>query len=164
MCATGYQPTLDEMVEVTFTVSRRVRRIAAHDPFELSFAEYFRQVFWGSGFDVPGDFEQVIEEITLDAIELPPGEKALLSLQLPAEFVIVMDPVTHGAQERIWSSVCSTAVSEWDCREMSISPQGVQLNLALGQTFANNQHVSGIETMSKKISGRSRSVPPRAFG
>ena len=98
MCATGYQPTLDEMVEVTFTVSRRVRRIAAHDPYELSFAEYFRQVFWGSGFDVPGDFEQVIEEITLDAIELPPGEKALLSLQLPAEFVIVMDPVTHGTQ------------------------------------------------------------------
>jgi class 3 adenylate cyclase len=40
----------------------------------------------------------VIEEITLDAIELPPGEKALLSLQLPAEFVIVMDPVTHGTQ------------------------------------------------------------------
>src|SRR5207248_10454936 len=71
MCATGYQPTLDEMVEVTFTVSRRVRRIAAHDPYELSFAEYFRQVFWGSGFDVPEDFEQVIEEITLDAIELP---------------------------------------------------------------------------------------------
>src|SRR6201987_5667270 len=96
MFATGYGPTLDEMVEVTFTVSRRVRRIAAHDPYELSFAEYFRQVFWGSGFDVPGDFEQVIEEITLDAIELPPGEKALLSLQLPAEFVIVMDPVTHG--------------------------------------------------------------------
>jgi class 3 adenylate cyclase len=86
------------MVEVTFTVSRRVRRIAAHDPYELSFAEYFRQVFWGSGFDVPEDFEQVIEEITLDAIELPPGEKALLSLQLPAEFVIVMDPVTHGTQ------------------------------------------------------------------
>src|ERR1700757_1436679 len=68
LCASGYRPTLDEMVEVTFTVSRRVRRIAAHDPYELSFAEYFRQVFWGSGFDVPEDFEQVIEEITLDAI------------------------------------------------------------------------------------------------
>src|SRR5215472_4954862 len=92
MCATGYQPTLDEMVEVTFTVSRRVRRIAAHDPHELPFNDYFRQVFWGSGFAVPEDFEQVVEEITLDAIELPPGEKALLSLQLPAEFVIVMDP------------------------------------------------------------------------
>jgi class 3 adenylate cyclase len=98
LCAAGYTPTLDEMVEVTFTVSRRVRRIAAHDPHELSLAEYFRQIFWGSGIDVPDDFEQLIEEITLDAIELPPGEKALLSLQLPAEFVIVMDPVTHRTQ------------------------------------------------------------------
>src|SRR5437899_8796355 len=94
-CAAGYTPTLDEIVEVTFTVSRRVRRIAAHDPNELPFAEYFRQVFWGSGIDVPDDFEQLIEEIVLDTVELPPGEKALLSLQLPAEFVIVLDPVTH---------------------------------------------------------------------
>src|SRR6516225_6608550 len=98
LCAAGYQPTLDEMVEVTFTVSRRVRRIAAHDPHELPFAEYFRQIFWGSGVDVPNDFEQLIEEIVLDQIELPAGEKALLSLQMPAEFVIVMDPVTHGTQ------------------------------------------------------------------
>ena len=97
-CAAGYTPTLDEVVEVTFTVSRRVRRIAAHDPDELSFAEYFRQVFWGSGIDVPDDFEQLVEEIVLDAIELPPGEKALLSLQLPAEFVIIIDPVTHATQ------------------------------------------------------------------
>src|SRR5215469_12677370 len=91
LCAAGYQPTLDEMVEVTFTVSRRVRRIAAHDPDELSFAEYFRQIFWGSGIDVPDDFEQLIEEIVLDQVEL-------LSLQLPAEFVLVSDPVTHGTQ------------------------------------------------------------------
>src|SRR6266446_1148784 len=98
LCAAGYRPTLDEMVEVTFTVSRRVRRIAAHDPHELPFAEYFRQIFWGSGIDVPDDFEQLIEEIVLDSIELPAGEKALLSLQLPAEFVIIMDPVTHGTQ------------------------------------------------------------------
>src|SRR5208283_2967983 len=98
LCAAGYTPTLDEMVEVTFTVSRRVRRIAAHDPHELPLAEYFRQIFWGSGIDPPDDLEQLIEEITLDAVELPPGEKALLSLQLPAEFVIVIDPVTHATQ------------------------------------------------------------------
>jgi len=97
-CAAGYTPTLDEIVEVTFTVSRRVRKIAAHDPDELPFNEYFRQVFWGSGFDVPDDFEQLIPDIVLDSLELPPGGKALLSLQLPAEFVIVSDPVTHGTQ------------------------------------------------------------------
>src|SRR3712207_505074 len=35
LCAAGYEPTLDEMVEVTFTVRPRVRRIAAHDPDQL---------------------------------------------------------------------------------------------------------------------------------
>src|SRR4051794_33989295 len=39
-CAAGYEPTLDEMVEVTFTISRRIRRIAGHEPDELSFFEY----------------------------------------------------------------------------------------------------------------------------
>src|SRR6266436_4719719 len=93
LCAAGYEPTLDEMVEVTFTVSPRVRRIAAHDPSQLPPAEYCRQIFWSSGRDVPDDsFGKVIDEITLDMIELPPGERALLSLTLPSEFVIVFDP------------------------------------------------------------------------
>ena len=99
LCAAGYQPTLDEMVEVTFTVSPRVRRIAAHDPDTLPVTEYFRQIFWSSGIDLPEDgLEAALEEITLDTVELPPGDKAILSLQLPAEFIIIFDPVTHGTQ------------------------------------------------------------------
>src|SRR5215475_2483794 len=46
LCACGYKPTLDEMVEVTFTVNPRVRRIAAHDPETLPEVEYYRQIFW----------------------------------------------------------------------------------------------------------------------
>src|SRR5215467_808139 len=53
LCATGYEPTLDEMVEVAFTVNPRVRRIKAHDPHSLPPWEYFRQIFWGSGVDLP---------------------------------------------------------------------------------------------------------------
>src|SRR5215218_9034330 len=98
LCAAGYEPTLDEMVEVTFTVSPRVRRVAAHDPNSLPLWDYCRQVFWGSGVDLPDDLQGIIDEITLEAIELPPGEKALLALQLPAKFVIVFDPVTHATQ------------------------------------------------------------------
>jgi class 3 adenylate cyclase len=98
LCCSGYEPTLDEMVEVTFTVSPRVRKIAAHDPDTLSIVEYFRQIFWGSCFDVPENVEEQFQEITLDAIELPPGDKAILSFQLPAEFTIVFDPVTHSTQ------------------------------------------------------------------
>jgi class 3 adenylate cyclase len=98
LCAEGYQPNLDEMVEVTFTVSRRVRKIAAHEPDELPFFEYMRQIFWASGMSIPEDLERVGEEITLDTLELPAGEKAQLSLQLPQEFLIVFEPVTHAAQ------------------------------------------------------------------
>src|SRR5437588_1081316 len=97
-CAAGYEPILDEIVEVTFTVNRRVRRISAHNPNELPFAEYFRQVFWSSAIDLPDNLDQVIEEVTLDTVELPPGEKALLSLQLPAKLVMLLDPVTHMTQ------------------------------------------------------------------
>jgi class 3 adenylate cyclase len=97
-CAAGYEPILDEIVEVTFTVNRRVRRIAAHEPNELPFTEYFRQVFWSSAIDLPEDLDQVIEETTLDTVELPPGEKALLSLQLRCELAVLLDPVTHMTQ------------------------------------------------------------------
>ena len=87
------------MVEVSFTVSPRVRRIAAHNPDELPIWEYHRQIFWGTGVDLPeDDLEAAIQQLTLDAVELPAGDKAILSLQLPAEFVIVLEPVTHAAQ------------------------------------------------------------------
>jgi class 3 adenylate cyclase len=100
LCAAGYQPTLDEMVEVTFTVAPRVRRIAAHAPHELGVIEYLRQMFWSSGVDLPDDetLARIFDEVTLEAVELPPGEKAILSLQLPAAFIIVAEPVTHAVQ------------------------------------------------------------------
>jgi class 3 adenylate cyclase len=98
LCATGYKPTLDEMVEVTFTVNPRVRRIAAHDPDTLSEVEYYRQIFWCSGIDLPETLEDSLADFTIESIELPPGGKAVMSIQLPNEFVIVFDPVTHGAQ------------------------------------------------------------------
>jgi class 3 adenylate cyclase len=95
LCAAGYTPTLDDLVEVTFTVNPRVRRIEAHDPDRLPFPEYMRQIFWGSGFDVPDDFEALMDDIAIESVELQPGEKAMLSVQLTGEFVIVFDPVTH---------------------------------------------------------------------
>jgi class 3 adenylate cyclase len=99
LCACGYEASVDEQVEVAFTVSPRVRRIAAHDPNTLPIWEYYKQVFWSSGVDFNQEsFASLSEDVVLDAIELPAGEKAVLSLQLPPEFVIVFEPVTHSAQ------------------------------------------------------------------
>jgi class 3 adenylate cyclase len=99
-CAAGYETTLDNLVEVTFTVSPRVRKIAAHNPDELPAAEYYRQVFWSSAIDLPDDIdmEKLLDEVTLEIVDLPPGERAILSLQAPAGTLIVFDPVTHTAQ------------------------------------------------------------------
>jgi class 3 adenylate cyclase len=98
LCAAGYEPTLDEMVEVTFTISPRVRRIAAHDPDRLPPFEYYRQVFFSSGVDLPENLEDLFSKALLEMVELGPGERAFMSLHLPAEFVIIFDAVTHSTQ------------------------------------------------------------------
>src|SRR6267154_5373207 len=97
-CAAGYETTLVNLVEVTFTVSPRVRKIAAHNPDELPAAEYYRQVFWSSAIDLRGDPETLLREVTLEMVDLPAGERAILSLHVPAGTLIVFDPVTHTAQ------------------------------------------------------------------
>ena len=97
LCAADYEPTLDQLVEVTFTVNPRIRRIGAHDPDSLPFAEYMRQIFWGSGAEVPEDVDVVVQNLTLDAMELGPGEKAAMSLSLPQGLIIVFDAVTHSS-------------------------------------------------------------------
>jgi len=98
LCAAGYEASVDDQVEVAFTVTPRVRRIAAHDPSTLPLWDYCRQIFWSSGVDISDEsFSRLVNEATLEAIELPPGEKAILSLQLPSQFVIVFEPVTHSA-------------------------------------------------------------------
>src|SRR5947209_7353406 len=99
LCACGYEASVDEQVEVAFTVSPRIRRIAAHDPNTLPVWEYFKQIFWSSGVDLNKEsFASLTDEVTLDTLELPAGERAVMSLKLPSDFIIVFEPVTHAAQ------------------------------------------------------------------
>jgi class 3 adenylate cyclase len=98
MCSLDCEPTLDGKVEVTFTISPRVRKIAAHEPDALPMWDYARQIFWSSRLDLPEDLSAAAEPAVLDAAELPAGERALLSLQIPEGTVIVFDAVTHTSQ------------------------------------------------------------------
>jgi class 3 adenylate cyclase len=98
LCACSYEASVDEQVEVAFTVCPQVRRIAAHDPNALPIWEYFKQVFWSSGVDFNQEsFASLSRDVVLDARELPARQKAVLSLQLPPQFIIVFEPVTHTA-------------------------------------------------------------------
>ena len=99
LCACGYLASVDEQVEVAFTVSPRVRRIGAHDPHSLPVWDYYRQMFWSSGIDLDdASLKTLTDDVTLRAVELPAGEKTTLSLDLPAEFIIIFEPVTHAAR------------------------------------------------------------------
>jgi class 3 adenylate cyclase len=97
LCATAYTPTLDDMVEVSFTVSPSVRRIRQHDPDQLSPGEYYRSMYFNQGLIVPGHdlWESFLAEVSLEAEAIAPHEKLVLSTTLPAEFMIVFDPITH---------------------------------------------------------------------
>jgi class 3 adenylate cyclase len=99
LCVEDYEPSLDEMVEVSFTVSPSLRKIAAHDPHSLPFWEYYRQVYHGAGLRMPskGEWEEMARRMSIEAEEVPPRGKAVLSFQAPAKWLIVFDPVTHGA-------------------------------------------------------------------
>ena len=98
LCAASYEPTLDQMVEVTFTISPRVKSIAAHSPDAMAPIDYFAELYFSSELKLPEDFESVWNAMTLESLDLPPGEKAILSLQLPAKFIIIFEPITHSAQ------------------------------------------------------------------
>jgi len=96
LCSRSFEVSLDETVEIVFTVSPRLRKIAAHDPQSLPFWEYYRQVFWSSAVDVSdADLERLIAEFTLDARVLEPGEQATVTIDLPEGWVILFDPVSH---------------------------------------------------------------------
>jgi class 3 adenylate cyclase len=96
LCSKSFEVSLDEIVEVVFTVSPRVREIAAHDPHTLPFWDYYRQVYWSSAVDLSdAGLERLIAEFTLDARVLGPGEQASVAMQVPEGWVILFEPVSH---------------------------------------------------------------------
>ena len=101
LCAEGYTPTLDEMVEVTFTVNPRVRRIAAHSAARAADARVFpadllgfrrRVARWRGILARDGQLRARLRRAAAGR------EGHDLSLQLPAEFCIIFEPVTHCVQ------------------------------------------------------------------
>lgn len=52
--------------------------------------------FCSSGIDLPpGKYEDAVNAAALKTIELPADEKDILSLQAPAEFLIIFERVTQ---------------------------------------------------------------------
>jgi len=101
LCAAGYEPELDCMVEVSFTVSPTIRRIAAHTPDSMSPAHYYRDLYFSNALRLPEsepEYMALWNDCAIEAEEVAPGEKVVFSVQLPSDFVILFEPVTHSAK------------------------------------------------------------------
>jgi class 3 adenylate cyclase len=159
LCKVNCEPTLDEIVEVTFTISPRVRRIAAHNPETLPWVEYYTQLFWSSAVDLPDDEAMTtwVKETTLATLELPPGERSVLSLQMPEGLVIIFDPVVHMSQRievkgerahqtQSFSVIMTTDHAPVDTVQMQ--PGAVQMTF---ENRSNARTLPGIWFFSEKI-------------
>ncbi len=162
-CVQDNEPTLDQLVEVTFTVDPRVRRIGAHDPSSLSMSEYMRQVFWSSGAVVPEDLEGAIQKVTLDLMELQPGEKASMSLTLPKGLIIAFDPVTHStlylevagdetSERRSLSVVLADSHSHFGSMKVQPGPARITFDNKSGQRTLPGLwvHTSEVDNLSNR--------------
>src|SRR5262249_52863088 len=60
--------------------------------------EYYKQMYWSSGVDFTEESVATLaNEVTLETRDLPRGETTTIQLQLPQEFIIVFEPITHAA-------------------------------------------------------------------
>ena len=53
LCSIGTPLSLDELVEVSFTVSPTLRRIAAHDPQSMAMWDYVRTLYFSPSLKLP---------------------------------------------------------------------------------------------------------------
>ena len=97
-CAAGYEPTLDENVEVTFTVTPRVRHIAAHAPNELSFARICPPDLLRLGRRSAGRLPAAHGHASCSMrSSCRRARRRRSRCSFPPDRVILFDPVTHAA-------------------------------------------------------------------
>jgi class 3 adenylate cyclase len=99
LCAARYELTLDELVEVNFCVSPQLRRVAAHEPERLTASQFYRQMYFSPSLVMPvgAEWDRLMPRITLFTGEVDPGTSRTIDLDLPREFLIVFEPITHAA-------------------------------------------------------------------
>jgi len=99
LCAVAYEPTLDEMVEVSFSISPAIRRISLHDPDSVPVLDYYRFLHFSNTMVLPrkDEYPERWDEFTIEAEEVLPDEKIMMSIQLPPVFTILFEPISHQA-------------------------------------------------------------------
>ena len=97
LCSITAPLSVDELVEVSFTVSATLRRIGAHEPQSMGMWDYVRQLYFTPSLKLAKgkEWRDLWESISLADDAVPAGGRVVLQLQLPAGYVIVFDAFNH---------------------------------------------------------------------
>ena len=97
LCSIVVPLSVDELVEVSFTVSPALRRIPAHDPQSMPVNEYIRQLYFSPSVELPrGEkWQEMVQEVSLADDAIAPGGRVVLQLTLPNYYVIAFDAFHH---------------------------------------------------------------------
>jgi class 3 adenylate cyclase len=97
LCAVSVSLSVDELVEVSFTVSQAVRRIAAHAPESMKMWDYLRQLYFSPSLKLPtGEaWDRLVGDIAAADEVIPPGGRVVLQLSLAENYFILLDAFNH---------------------------------------------------------------------
>jgi class 3 adenylate cyclase len=97
ICSTDIETELDRFVQVSFTVSPKVRTIAAHDPQSLSVEDYYyRYTFTPEAHTPEGPrFRDMARELTKAITYIEPRAVAKLEFDVEPGAMVLYDAVTN---------------------------------------------------------------------
>jgi len=90
VCEAENHISLDDYIQVSFTISPQIRAIAFHEPASLSVEDLYLKYYWSKGVQLPPgmpNFDELVNILTKFITYLEPHEKKTVELQLePGRF------------------------------------------------------------------------------
>ncbi len=98
LCQKDFEAALDDYIEVSFTISPAVRKIAYHNPESLSIEDYFfKYVFRdGARYQDGTKFIDLAKRLSKICAYLEPKEKKTFELEIPRGFLVGCDRLNNG--------------------------------------------------------------------
>lgn len=97
LCHTDYEATLDDYIQISFTVLPQIREIVFHHPESLSVEDYYYKYHFSRGARIPGgpEFVQAIPRMTRILSYLAPGEKKSFETEISPNMLSGIDLINN---------------------------------------------------------------------
>ena len=97
LCQEDFEATLDDYIEISFTIAQPIRDIMFHDPESLSVEDYFFKYVFSQGTVYPDgtNFIDLVKKLTKLLAYVEPKEKKEYELEIPSGFLRGYDRLNH---------------------------------------------------------------------